>query len=537
MSTIVAQICIRRDTAANFTSANPTLALGEIAYETDTRNIKVGDGATAWTALGYINPYRGGTAAAPTSNTVLGSGAGVALTGSSLDNTLLGFGAGANVTGIRQVSIGYQAGSATGAATEHVNIGWQAGQNAASGNRSVHAGFRAGWNNGGSNNVAIGGRASQSTCSNVVAVGSDAALFNTASDITAVGANALDANTTGTGNVAVGKDALGSCTTAPSNIAIGNEALRDLTTGFGSNVGIGPNAGRLISTGNSVIGIGLNTLSGHSSINRCVAIGTNAATAVQNASDVVAIGPAALFVLNSANNTIAIGGDACRFDPAGNNLSSATNSIFIGTDTRPAANTQTNQIVIGDQGRGNGSNTTTIGNSSTTGTFIPAGNLTLTNGNFIVGTSGKGIDFSATSHAGGMTSELLSDYEEGTFTPTVSSGVTTPTYTTQTGWYTKIGRMVYFMVRIDLSGGTANANQLKLGGLPFTSNSSADLTGGGHWTYTANLLAANTSALPHVFVAQSSTEVQMFGLDGNQFLGTSANNLNNLMTLQGFYYV
>ena len=45
----------RRDTAANWTSQNPTLKAGEIGYETDTGYIKVGDGSTAWTALAYIH--------------------------------------------------------------------------------------------------------------------------------------------------------------------------------------------------------------------------------------------------------------------------------------------------------------------------------------------------------------------------------------------------------------------------------------------------------------------------------------------------
>lgn len=43
----------RRDTAANWTSNNPTLSAGEAGYETDTGFIKVGDGSTAWTSLGY----------------------------------------------------------------------------------------------------------------------------------------------------------------------------------------------------------------------------------------------------------------------------------------------------------------------------------------------------------------------------------------------------------------------------------------------------------------------------------------------------
>lgn len=46
-------IKLRRDTAANWTSANPTLASGEPGIETDTGKLKFGDGTTAWTSLGY----------------------------------------------------------------------------------------------------------------------------------------------------------------------------------------------------------------------------------------------------------------------------------------------------------------------------------------------------------------------------------------------------------------------------------------------------------------------------------------------------
>ena len=47
------QIQLRRDTASNWTSANPTLAAGEFAIETDTDKYKIGDGSTAWNSLGY----------------------------------------------------------------------------------------------------------------------------------------------------------------------------------------------------------------------------------------------------------------------------------------------------------------------------------------------------------------------------------------------------------------------------------------------------------------------------------------------------
>jgi len=46
-------IQIRRDTASNWTSSNPTLASGELGLETDTTKLKAGDGTTAWTSLGY----------------------------------------------------------------------------------------------------------------------------------------------------------------------------------------------------------------------------------------------------------------------------------------------------------------------------------------------------------------------------------------------------------------------------------------------------------------------------------------------------
>ena len=48
-------IQIRRDTASDWTSANPTLAQGELALETDTLKLKAGDGTTAWTSLAYYS--------------------------------------------------------------------------------------------------------------------------------------------------------------------------------------------------------------------------------------------------------------------------------------------------------------------------------------------------------------------------------------------------------------------------------------------------------------------------------------------------
>ena len=48
------KIQVRRGTAANWTSTNPTLSAGELGFETDTGKVKVGTGSATWTALPYV---------------------------------------------------------------------------------------------------------------------------------------------------------------------------------------------------------------------------------------------------------------------------------------------------------------------------------------------------------------------------------------------------------------------------------------------------------------------------------------------------
>jgi hypothetical protein len=66
----------RRDTAANWTSSNPTLAAGEIGIETDTQKMKVGTGSTAWTSLAYA-----------ATGTVTSITAGTGLTGGTISSS------------------------------------------------------------------------------------------------------------------------------------------------------------------------------------------------------------------------------------------------------------------------------------------------------------------------------------------------------------------------------------------------------------------------------------------------------------------
>lgn len=107
----------------------------------------------------------------------------------------------------------------------------------------------------------------------------------------------------------------------------------------------------------------------------------------------------------------------------------------------------------------------------TAGRAISATELTLTTGNLIVA-SGQGIDFSATPGTG--TSELLSDYEEGIWTPVVVGTTTagTGTYGTQVGTYTKTGRAVSFTLTLAWSAHTGTGS-MYISGLPYTSNATS----------------------------------------------------------------
>jgi len=80
-----------------------------------------------------------------------------------------------------------------------------------------------------------------------------------------------------------------------------------------------------------------------------------------------------------------------------------------------------------------------IKNATTAMTIANDGDVTVDTGNLVIGTSGKGIDFSANGHADGMTSELLDDYETGTFDVTLLCDGNSATRACR---YTKIGNMV-----------------------------------------------------------------------------------------------
>jgi len=168
----------------------------------------------------------------------------------------------------------------------------------------------------------------------------------------------------------------------------------------------------------------------------------------------------------------------------------------------------------------------------------------LANGKLLVGTASEvgpggilqisaGITFPATQVAS-SDANTLDDYEEGTFTPTVTgSGLTGITYTTQSGVYTKVGRMVTFAIQIAVSASTRAAAIFQIGSLPFTASGSNAY--GALISYTDSGFFATAGAnKPNLLV--SSTDVVFYKSDGTSFNGTdiAANAFNVRIT--GTYF-
>jgi predicted RecA/RadA family phage recombinase len=127
----------------------------------------------------------------------------------------------------------------------------------------------------------------------------------------------------------------------------------------------------------------------------------------------------------------------------------------------------------------------------------------------------------------------LDDYEEGTFTPTLSSGfsVAPTSYTLNSGSYVKIGKVFYFVISLDPNGATANASHWKIGGLPFTTGTFS----GAYVNYQVN---ANTNTSDMYHIPASATEILVYDVAGDARAGNAAGvDINALIAFTGFYYV
>jgi hypothetical protein len=148
------------------------------------------------------------------------------------------------------------------------------------------------------------------------------------------------------------------------------------------------------------VGIGYQAIKSGSN-SRHVAVGYGAAT--NGGSDGVDIGWAASFSRTTGSLNVVIGRNAGRMKTNGGvaNLTSISNSVLIGSDVKALDNGDTNEIVIGFEAIGIGSNSVVLGNDSITktalkgnvgiGTTNPASKLTVTNGDVEVATIASGL--------------------------------------------------------------------------------------------------------------------------------------------------
>ena len=160
------------------------------------------------------------------------------------------------------------------------------------------------------------------------------------------------------------------------------------------------------------------------------------------------------------------------------------------------------------------------------------GNVKATIGNLVIGTAGKGIDFSANTHAAGMTSELLNWYEEGTWTPTLNaSTLSGAVYATQLGFYTRVGNLVTLQCDVKLSALTSGGtNYLRIEGFPFTTNASAigssgtvyaeNLTGGTLGNYIVGYIGAGQTSL-NLYEQNNTGIISANGMSGARLTATS----------------
>jgi len=191
----------------------------------------------------------------------------------------------------------------------------------------------------------------------------------------------------GTLNTAVGYQAGTALTTGGSLTALGYQAAKAITTG-NNNTAIGASALQAATTGNANTVIGLSSGQAMTSAAQNTAVGMFSLYSNTTANNNTALGYTALFNSSASDNTV-IGSNAGRsltsggFNTiigssagyAGTALTTGQNNVIIGYNAAVSAISDSNSIVIGQGSTGLGSNTTVIGNSSTTQTYIAAGTL------------------------------------------------------------------------------------------------------------------------------------------------------------------
>lgn len=202
-------------------------------------------------------------------------------------------------------------------------------------------------NTQGTSNVAVGTNAlkANTSASSNTAIGQNALQTNTTGfENTAIGNAAMNFNTTGRENVAIGVTALNNNTTGIDNTACGKNALYSNTTG-NYNTGLGYQSLRANTTGSSNLAAGFYSLYNNTTGSDNVALGYSAAQGNTTGINNVAIGVAAIMANTTGSQNIAIGNSAGR--DYNNTANETANNIFIGYGTGRGITTGTNNTIIG----------------------------------------------------------------------------------------------------------------------------------------------------------------------------------------------
>jgi len=180
-------------------------------------------------------------------------------------------------------------------------------------------------------------------------------------------------------NVFLGEDA--------GNFTVGSTATQ---TYHGSRlVGIGADSLQSITTGHSNVAVGKTAMKSAQTSQYCVALGPYTLANIQTVHNHVAIGYQALNKITTGSSSVAVGYRAGMYYTGDLDLTDCSNGVYIGKSTLALEDGVDNEIVIGANTTGNGSNTVTIGNSSITDTYLQGdvdieGGLTVSGGNLYI---------------------------------------------------------------------------------------------------------------------------------------------------------
>ena len=144
-----------------------------------------------------------------------------------------------------------------------------------------------------------------------------------------------------------------------------------------------------------------------------------------------------------------------------------------------------------------------------------SGDVNITNSDIIFDTAGKGIVLGATSNVDANT---LSDYEEGTFTAATAGS----TYTKNTGYYRKVGSLVYIQLWVVVNT-RSSGSRVEISGLPFTSINIS--SGDGHFPISATRFSSLHTAVTALYpmVINNSTGIKCDALTGTANAGITSN--------------